>query len=786
MLELSTMPRKTISSSPSASGSKMPGPIVTNPASPSVPMSPENLASVSGETTDPAPPDQTQPDVPNYTETDTIPEPTIDSDPPIQINPTLTSSDKTNLVLIGDPDNSVPLSALGLQTVHEIENCNLQQYGIKPPRIEIFNGNKRDPEAVQRFIGQLESYFITLRIYDEGARLQVIMNHLMDDAHSWFKESIKSGTITNWTQFRKALRRQYIPRNYVFQIRNKLSRLYCTGDYQKYRNDFCDLVARIPEGEISEHDKLREFYCGLPREIRAHLCERKLTYFTARQAADMYDDLVNRNGDYYYKNRSDNRNGRSQRNPQQNNRNHRSNNQSQYCANNQSNYRRSHHSINCSNYPNDITTQSSRTSLSIGTSRLDNQFIKQANNPESDDNNLKSPNLVKSKFKKRTNVKPAATSEVKFTPGKYKPKMDLTLSTDPTISNEFNLPINSFAQLIESESCIASAELSFVMSDDDVEQSEVRRVFKAIDCFMLAKKLSTSLPNKVMVHMSVKNAAVNTLTFKANQVTFDLIDTFGSFKYNGVNFDPRHGDLYLQHFLHVALRSQNEGENSIQNDRLIINANNEYVLSSALSIAESKYIHLIETTALTSRPTPNGKQYKFFLDPKTVTPTVIDNLSNEGVVVPDDVSNIIHDYYRAKRIISDRVTDPDAIEAAFSPWFEVINLSKADLLDLVSNFTATVTKYVSWTSRVFNTYPDTKRFASYGDAWQLGDFVDNKISSPFKLSTVSTNLLGLLMLDRSESSFKEGTFVSQRHEVTVIKDQTAVYREALIKPVSRF
>jgi len=165
------------------------------------------------------------------------------------------------------------VSDLVTTKLQELENRSSKiQLRLKEP--ENFSGKPR--ESVERWIFQVEQYFLAAGEEEDSVKVAFAGALLRDTALAWWETIVRdnerkgaSETGCTWQQFKEHLRLQFTPVNRVRAARDKLARLVQQGSVNSYFAAFIHLTFDIPN--ITDEEKKDKFYRGLKPQIQRFL-----------------------------------------------------------------------------------------------------------------------------------------------------------------------------------------------------------------------------------------------------------------------------------------------------------------------------------------------------------------------------------------------------------------------------------------------------------------------------------------------------------------------------------
>ncbi|XP_074339849.1 uncharacterized protein LOC141677709 [Apium graveolens] len=146
------------------------------------------------------------------------------------------------------------------------------------PKPKSFEG-KRDAKEVENFLWNLEQYFEGMEVSDEQTKVRMAIRYLSDIATLWWRRKradIEKGicTINTFEGFKKELKRQFYPKNVVYEARKKLRELRHRGTIREYLREFTTLLLQIPS--MTSEDLLFYFTDGLQSWAKQELQRREV------------------------------------------------------------------------------------------------------------------------------------------------------------------------------------------------------------------------------------------------------------------------------------------------------------------------------------------------------------------------------------------------------------------------------------------------------------------------------------------------------------------------------
>ncbi len=136
---------------------------------------------------------------------------------------------------------------------------------IKKP--DMFSGA---PTDVNLWLFCMKRYLECKRIVDPGKQVLICSQFLTGDALQWFYNLASIGRTPNsFDAFDMALRSDFLPAEYQFQLHQRLQRLKQSGSMSSYVAAFRSIVAQIVD--MSETSKVTAFIQGLKHQSQSEL-----------------------------------------------------------------------------------------------------------------------------------------------------------------------------------------------------------------------------------------------------------------------------------------------------------------------------------------------------------------------------------------------------------------------------------------------------------------------------------------------------------------------------------
>lgn len=170
-------------------------------------------------------------------------------------------------------DISQLVSDLVATKLEELDNKSSRiQLRLKEP--ENFSGKPR--ESVERWLFQVEQYFIAAGEEDDAVKVAFAGALLRDTALAWWetivRDNVRQGTpeaSCTWAQFKQHLQLQFTPVNRVRVARDKLAQLQQRTSVNAYFSTFIQLTFEIPD--MGDEEKMDKFFRGLKPELKKFL-----------------------------------------------------------------------------------------------------------------------------------------------------------------------------------------------------------------------------------------------------------------------------------------------------------------------------------------------------------------------------------------------------------------------------------------------------------------------------------------------------------------------------------
>jgi hypothetical protein len=85
---------------------------------------------------------------------------------------------------------------------------------MKPPKPSTFNPDGSDPEALESWLNQMDSYFILVETTETNKNEKVLtaLFYLAGKARDWYRT--EKAKLTSWEEFKKRMKSYFIPSNY--------------------------------------------------------------------------------------------------------------------------------------------------------------------------------------------------------------------------------------------------------------------------------------------------------------------------------------------------------------------------------------------------------------------------------------------------------------------------------------------------------------------------------------------------------------------------------------------
>ncbi|XP_070012843.1 uncharacterized protein [Nicotiana sylvestris] len=136
---------------------------------------------------------------------------------------------------------------------------------IEAPKPLVFK-SVRDAQKVKNFLWHLENYFRHDKVRDDEAKINTAVLYLSETPMLRWRRKMADVdkslcTISTWDQFKVDFKRQFFPKNVLYEARRKLRELKQTGSIRNYVNEFTTLMLQIPN--LTNNDLLFHFMDGL-------------------------------------------------------------------------------------------------------------------------------------------------------------------------------------------------------------------------------------------------------------------------------------------------------------------------------------------------------------------------------------------------------------------------------------------------------------------------------------------------------------------------------------------
>ena len=138
---------------------------------------------------------------------------------------------------------------------------------MKPPKPSTFDPKGSNPEALESWLDQMNSYFILAETEETNKNEKVLTAsfYLAGDARDWYRT--EKAKLTSWAEFEKRMRSQFIPSNYCITLVQQWDKLgWQKGQtVAQYSNEIKSLALRLNK---SDEDKVHKLvFRGNPRLI---------------------------------------------------------------------------------------------------------------------------------------------------------------------------------------------------------------------------------------------------------------------------------------------------------------------------------------------------------------------------------------------------------------------------------------------------------------------------------------------------------------------------------------
>lgn len=149
---------------------------------------------------------------------------------------------------------------------------------LPKPKPKEFKGVKNAKE-VENFLWQVERDFEGLNIEDDQVKVRTATLFLIENATLWWRRKcadMEKGlyTIKTWEDFKKELKRQFLPENVVYEARKKLRELKHRTTICEYVREFTTLMLQITN--LTDEELLFYFIEGLQTWAKQELQRRSV------------------------------------------------------------------------------------------------------------------------------------------------------------------------------------------------------------------------------------------------------------------------------------------------------------------------------------------------------------------------------------------------------------------------------------------------------------------------------------------------------------------------------
>ena len=165
--------------------------------------------------------------------------------------------------------------------------------GLKVPKPAMYEGT-RSATVVENFLFGLEQYFEAMGVVDDAAKIGNAPNFLRDAAQLWWRRKHTERQrglcqIQTWDQFKRELRKHFVPHNAAEEAKGKLRRLRQTGSILEYVKEFTTVMLEIDD--LSDNYALFQFKDGLKDWAKVELDRRNVQ--TLDEAIAAAESLTN-------------------------------------------------------------------------------------------------------------------------------------------------------------------------------------------------------------------------------------------------------------------------------------------------------------------------------------------------------------------------------------------------------------------------------------------------------------------------------------------------------------
>lgn len=150
--------------------------------------------------------------------------------------------------------------------------------GLKVPKPAMYEGI-RSATVVENFLFGLDQYFEAMGVVDDAAKIGNAPNFLRDAAQLWWRRKHTERQrglcqIQTWDQFKRELRKHFVPHNAAEEAKGKLRRLRQTGSILEYIKEFTTVMLEIDD--LSDSHALFQFKDGLKDWAKVELERRNV------------------------------------------------------------------------------------------------------------------------------------------------------------------------------------------------------------------------------------------------------------------------------------------------------------------------------------------------------------------------------------------------------------------------------------------------------------------------------------------------------------------------------
>jgi len=138
---------------------------------------------------------------------------------------------------------------------------------MKPPKPSTFDPEGSDPEALESWLDQMNSYFVLVEIEETNKNEKVLTAsfYIAGKARDWYRT--EKAKLTSWAEFETRMRSYFIPSNYRITLVQQWDKLgWQKGQtIAQYSNEIKSLALKLNK---SDEDKVHKLvFRGNPRLI---------------------------------------------------------------------------------------------------------------------------------------------------------------------------------------------------------------------------------------------------------------------------------------------------------------------------------------------------------------------------------------------------------------------------------------------------------------------------------------------------------------------------------------